>query len=492
MRKIFLFGKKTLDLGQLLLYVIFMKGSHKNSTDFSRAVDPKVLRGIVFSYLLTNIAEEQKLIEEINQGQLSPLFAPDFNLRRQRQAKLIVRFYSVSRATAYRLLEEFEQTFTPQTRAYDIYPNDDLETIRSSDNFFGATEFKQNCLFNQGDNDCEFPSAVRYGPQYTKTLTNESIHIASTKQNSIITKKSTSNHRSNNVQTNVVRKPGRPRIISEEQMKVACEIFSTKRPSDFGYNYNTWQLTPCQLLLESICKLKLSKPTVSNYLNRYGYSSKSLTVHNIKRDPEGAIAWENKNTRIETRAKRINGIVVHVDESGLDTANNRPRGYAKKGRDGEGSQYSDNVKRLTCSVIIAISSTGALRYSVYDKSMNAVVFVNFLRRLFKTNPGRKIFLIADNLRVHHAIKTQEFVAKHRKEIQIDFLPAYYPELNAVEMINNHIKTLFRQQVPPANQAELIAWVRQLMKQFQNNPELVKSYFERPKKIIAALCENPSV
>ena len=53
----------------------------------------------------------------------------------------------------------------------------------------------------------------------------------------------------------------------------------------------------------------------------------------------------------------------------------------------------------------------------------------------RTNPRlvkdakQKIFLIVDNLRVHHAKAVQDWLARHKDEIEIFYLPAYAPEHN---------------------------------------------------------------
>ncbi|AOE86167.1 transposase [Pseudomonas sp. TCU-HL1] len=46
--------------------------------------------------------------------------------------------------------------------------------------------------------------------------------------------------------------------------------------------------------------------------------------------------------------------------------------------------------------------------------------------------GRKVFLILDNLRVHHSRKVSAWVAERKAHIELFFLPAYAPELNPDE------------------------------------------------------------
>ena len=80
----------------------------------------------------------------------------------------------------------------------------------------------------------------------------------------------------------------------------------------------------------------------------------------------------------------------------------------------------------------------------YEDRMDKDKFITFLRQLIKSNFSKygnkkKIFLIADNLKVHKAYKVQDFVKRNKDKIEIFFLPAYSPELNPDELLNQDVK-----------------------------------------------------
>jgi len=56
---------------------------------------------------------------------------------------------------------------------------------------------------------------------------------------------------------------------------------------------------------------------------------------------------------------------------------------------------------------------------VYKGGMNAKLFKIFLKRLIKDN-DKKVFLILDNLRVHHAKIIQQFEKENSNKIKIFF------------------------------------------------------------------------
>ena len=63
---------------------------------------------------------------------------------------------------------------------------------------------------------------------------------------------------------------------------------------------------------------------------------------------------------------------------------------------------------------------------LYEGSMNQQHLILFMRNMLRTSK-QKIFLILDNLRVHHGKMVAEWVSKHQDKIELFFLPPYAPE-----------------------------------------------------------------
>ncbi len=89
----------------------------------------------------------------------------------------------------------------------------------------------------------------------------------------------------------------------------------------------------------------------------------------------------------------------------------------------------------------------------YRETMTAQVLIRFLERLIR-DAGRKVFLILDNLRVHHSNKVRDWLEKHTEHIELFFLPAYSPELNPDEYLNCDFKALVHGGKPARNRDEL--------------------------------------
>lgn len=70
-----------------------------------------------------------------------------------------------------------------------------------------------------------------------------------------------------------------------------------------------------------------------------------------------------------------------------------------------------------------------------EEKFDAMTFLSFLKQLLRhQRKGRKMIVITDNARWHHAKAIQPWLTKNRNAIQLDFLPPYSPQLNSIERV----------------------------------------------------------
>ena len=93
-------------------------------------------------------------------------------------------------------------------------------------------------------------------------------------------------------------------------------------------------------------------------------------------------------------------------------------------------------------MISSISNQGKVRFMLYRETMTAKVLIRFLSRLSK-DTERKVFLVLDNLRVHHRKAVKAWLEEHKDRIELFFLPSYSPELNPDEYLNGDLKFMGR-------------------------------------------------
>ena len=95
--------------------------------------------------------------------------------------------------------------------------------------------------------------------------------------------------------------------------------------------------------------------------------------------------------------------------------------------------------------------TGKL-VTTFEPKFNAESFQRFLELLLIHRPrGKRLTLVLDNAKYHHARALQPWLHQHRKLLTLLFLPPYSPELNPIERVwkltrrlathNRHFPTL---------------------------------------------------
>ena len=95
------------------------------------------------------------------------------------------------------------------------------------------------------------------------------------------------------------------------------------------------------------------------------------------------------------------------------------------------------------SVLAAMRTDGISAWQAYDGAVNGERFLEFLEtKLGPTlRPGDVIVL--DNVRFHHMQAVREAV--QRRGARLVFIPAYHPELNAIEELFSFLKSSLRRQ-----------------------------------------------
>lgn len=86
------------------------------------------------------------------------------------------------------------------------------------------------------------------------------------------------------------------------------------------------------------------------------------------------------------------------DETGVQKEAYSARGFAPKGKT---PIVRLNATKSRINMISSIINRGNVRFMLYGENMTSQVLIKFMSRLVKDAPT-KVFLILDNLRVHHS------------------------------------------------------------------------------------------
>ena len=91
--------------------------------------------------------------------------------------------------------------------------------------------------------------------------------------------------------------------------------------------------------------------------------------------------------------------------------------------------------RKQIGILGAVRVTDGTLIAERAETFDAAAFLRFLQRLLRRRrKGSKMIIIADNARWHHAKLLTPWLRKHKRVLQLLFLPPYSPELNAIERV----------------------------------------------------------
>jgi transposase len=249
-------------------------------------------------------------------------------------------------------------------------------------------------------------------------------------------------------------------------------------PDGLGLPFALWTSRAVRELVERRLGKRLAPSTVRLYLQRWGMTPQKPLARAKERSPAAIAAWlELDYPAVASRARAAGAVIYWGDETGISNQDQIGRSYAPRGRT---PVVARTAKRVTQSMISAVSNRGLMRFMLYDGALNADRFIDFLRRLTK-DAGRRVVLIVDNLKVHKADKVQAWVESHAHEIELFYLPAYAPDHNPSEYLNNDLKQKLRQQPQPDAKEELTKQTRSVLRAIQRSPERIRAYF-RPEPV----------
>ncbi|MEX3611953.1 MAG: IS630 family transposase, partial [Burkholderia sp.] len=167
------------------------------------------------------------------------------------------------------------------------------------------------------------------------------------------------------------------------------------------------------------------------------------------------------------------------DETALVNTDVRGRSYAPRGKTPVTMAVGGTREKL--SMISTVTNRGRANWMIIDGAFNHERFIEFLQALVRDGKRRrrKVFLILDNLGVHHCKPVKAWLAEYAKHIEVFYLPSYSPELNPDERLNADLKQAIGSKVPVRTKAKLRAAADEHMQFIAANVDRVRSYFQDP-------------
>ncbi|WP_452750457.1 IS630 family transposase [Streptomyces celluloflavus] len=266
---------------------------------------------------------------------------------------------------------------------------------------------------------------------------------------------------------------GEHQVLSEAEQAAVRQAVLEHIPSDLGLSGQLWTRGPIGELIFKLYGVRFTEPGVGKYLKRWELTFQRPDKRAVEQNAEAVRIWHEETwPAIRTRAKAQNGAVLFADRVGIRSDQVTGRTWGAKGTT---PIVRRTGNRFSVNAMSAISTRGRTRFMVFTESFDTKGMRCFLARIIG-HFDRKIHLIVDRHSAHRSKTVQTWLASHKDEIELHFLPSYSPELNPDEPVNADLKRSLPHTHRARNQDELAAETRRFFHRHQHQPHIVRGYF----------------
>lgn len=272
------------------------------------------------------------------------------------------------------------------------------------------------------------------------------------------------------------------KLLQPYQCAIIVNLITDRCPDQLKLPFMLWTRDAVGMLIEQRFGIKMAVRSVGNYLRRWGFTPQKPLKRAYERQDKAVKIWlEETYPKIASRAKSEAAEIHWGDEAGFRSDHQTGTSFSPRGKT---PVIKSTGKRFRVNMISTVTNKGTLRFMLFEESFTADVFLRFLKRLVNGSET-KIFLILDNIRVHHAKVLKPWLEENKAKIELFYLPSYSPELNPDELLNQDVKSNAVGRKRARNLTDMKRNIMHYLFGTQKSPELVQSYFQKSEVAYAA-------
>lgn len=242
----------------------------------------------------------------------------------------------------------------------------------------------------------------------------------------------------------------------------------------YGFENPLWTCKMVQQMIFKKTKKTMHPTGIMKLFRKLNLSPQKPERISYQKNRKAVKRWLKEEwPKIEEHRRRWQAMLYFQDESGISLIPVLGRTWAPKGKT---PKVLVTGKRGGFCVTSAISPAGKLIFRIEKGKVNAKKHIEFLKKIIKQHPNRKVIVIEDSAPVHKAKMIEKFVEQNKKRFAIYKLPPYCPELNPTEHVWAYLKAHELKTHQAQNTEELKHLVKRKMQSIQMKKQLIYSFF----------------
>ena len=257
-----------------------------------------------------------------------------------------------------------------------------------------------------------------------------------------------------------------------------CAIDWSRGARSQGFDTDLWTCPRVKALIEREYGVSYHVDHIVRLLRSLGFTPQKPKRRAIERDEEAIARWIRKGLAADQKkARRRQAHLVFADESGFLMSPLVRRTWAAAGCTPVLHQRTRSYRHVSAVGAITISPRrkrlGLFLQLHPDASIRQQQAIQFLKGLLRHLRGH-VVLVWDRLSVHRGRLVQKFInGNHR--LDVESLPPYAPELNAIEYLWGWMKTNPLANRCPSDLDELTRDVQRSTEGVMNNQQLLRGF-----------------
>ena len=267
--------------------------------------------------------------------------------------------------------------------------------------------------------------------------------------------------------------PGPKTKLTTEEKKLIIKLIK-KPATEYGFETPLWTCKKIKQLIKDKTGKTIHYSNVWRWLVRWNMSPQKPERRAHEFDQKKWNKWMKEVwPEILEKAKRWQAVIYFHDECGVSLIAVLGTTWSPKGKT---PIVKVTGKRGKICVSSVISQSGRLLFRIEKGTVDAKVFIGFIKQLIKHHKHTKFIVVTDRARPHTANAVKDFAEENKRKFAIYYFPPYSSHHNPDENTWGYLKS----NKLKAHQAKSIKDLKKLtlsgMKSIQSRPYIVRSFF----------------